>query len=65
LVIGTDAGVLRDAPPVSRQAPGAVPEGKRSIWQFAQAQVFDAGPDGDVLTALGNTVFLREGVFIP
>jgi hypothetical protein len=45
--------------------PGAVTEGGRSIWQLAQAQVYDAGPDGDVATEADNTVFLRQGIFIP
>jgi hypothetical protein len=35
--------------------PGAVPEGKRSIWALGQVEV--RGPD--------DRPFLRQGVFIP
>jgi len=27
--------------------------------------MLDGGPDGDVDTATGNTVFAREGIFVP
>ncbi len=44
--------------------PGAVPEGKRSIWTLDQARVYDGGPDG--LASTGpNTLFARQGVFVP
>ena len=44
--------------------PGAVPEGKRSIWALGQVQVFDGGPDGVAATA-GNSLFAVQGVFVP
>jgi hypothetical protein len=44
--------------------PGAVPEGKRSVWQVGELQVSDGGADGDVQT-LPNTLFARQGVFVP
>ena len=44
--------------------PGAVPEGKRSIWALDQARVYDGGADGLASTA-PNTLFARQGVFIP
>jgi hypothetical protein len=44
--------------------PGAVKEGKRSIWQLGQIQVSDGGSDGLVGTA-PNTVFARQGIFVP
>jgi predicted acyl esterase len=44
--------------------PGLVPEGERSIWQLGQIEVFDGGPDGLASTA-GNTLFARQGVFVP
>ena len=44
--------------------PGAVPEGKRSVWAMDQVQVFDGGPDGDVTTA-PNTLFMVQGTFTP
>jgi ABC-type phosphate transport system substrate-binding protein len=44
--------------------PGSVPEGKRSIWELGQVVVNDGGSDGLVSTG-PNTVFERQGVFIP
>ena len=44
--------------------PGAVPEGKRSIWELGAIEVDDGGGDGDAETP-GNTLFARQGVFIP
>ena len=44
--------------------PGAVPEGKRSIWALGQVQVFDGGPDGVAATE-GNSLFAVQGVFVP
>ena len=44
--------------------PGAVKEGTRAVWQFGQFTVQDGGPDGDAGTA-PNTVFARQGVFVP
>ena len=44
--------------------PNKVTEGKRAIWQLGAIEVLDGGPDGDAETA-GNTVFLRQGIFIP
>jgi ABC-type phosphate transport system substrate-binding protein len=44
--------------------PGSVPEGKRSIWELGQVIVNDGGPDGVVSTD-PNTVFERQGVFVP
>jgi glucose/arabinose dehydrogenase len=45
-------------------APGAVREGRRSIWGLGQIELFDGGADG-VASTPGNAPFLREGVFIP
>ena len=45
--------------------PGIVQSGKRAIWQMSQAEVLDGGPDGDVDTPTGNTVFARQGIFVP
>jgi hypothetical protein len=44
--------------------PNAIREGSRAVWQFGQFSVSDGGPDGDVET-LPNTVFARQGVFVP
>ncbi len=45
--------------------PGAVPEGKRSVWAMGPVQVFDGGPDGDADTPAGNTLFATQGIFVP
>ena len=44
--------------------PGAVPEGRRSVWAMGQVQVFDGGNDGDV-TTIPNTLFMVQGTFTP
>ena len=44
--------------------PGAVKEGRRSIWQLGQVQVFDGGSDG-VVSTNPNTLFAVQGVFVP
>ena len=44
--------------------PGVVDEGVRGIWETAQFEVLDGGPDGDTGTP-GNTVFARQGLFVP
>lgn len=45
-------------------APGVLAAGNRTTWQIGQVQVFDGGPDSDADTA-PNTVFAREGLFVP
>jgi uncharacterized protein len=44
--------------------PGTVSAGKRAIWQLGQIEVFDGGPDGLASTD-DNTVFARQGIFVP
>ena len=44
--------------------PGAVVERSRTILQLGQVRVVDGGADGDTATE-PNTVFLRQGIFIP
>jgi hypothetical protein len=44
--------------------PGTVTERARSVWQLGQIVVYDGGPDGDAATD-PNTVFARQGIFIP
>jgi Tol biopolymer transport system component len=39
-------------------------DGKRSVVEIGQLEVTDGGPDGNVATA-DNTVFLRQGIFVP
>jgi hypothetical protein len=52
--------------------PGTVIEGKRSVWQLGQVEVEDAGPNGTGFESCpptcgdgDETVFLRQGFFIP
>ena len=49
---------------VDALVPGAVAEGRRSIWQIGQVQVFDGGPDADAETP-DNTLFATQGIFVP
>ena len=44
--------------------PGSVVEGARAIWDLGQLEVTDGGPDGDVDTN-DNSIFARQGVFVP
>jgi hypothetical protein len=75
-IFGVTASCVPDADPrlgsvcdaittMNALVPGAASAGNRAIWQLDQVQVFDAGGDGDVLTAADNTVYLRQGVFVP
>ena len=45
--------------------PGIVKEGERAIWQLGRVIVLDGGEDGLVSTPDDNTIFLRQGVFVP
>ena len=44
--------------------PGAVLEGKRSVWALDKVQVFDGGSDG-VVSTTPNTLFASQGLFVP
>jgi hypothetical protein len=44
--------------------PGAVRELKRTIWQLAALTIDDGGPDGVVATP-DNTLFAKQGLFVP
>jgi hypothetical protein len=44
--------------------PGMVKEGARTMWQLGQMYVTDGGPDNVALTD-PNTVFMRQGIFVP
>ena len=46
------------------QIPAAVKEGKRSIWQLSQVRVLDGGSDG-LLGTTPNSIFLKQGIFVP
>jgi hypothetical protein len=45
--------------------PGAVVEGKRASWELGQIEVFDGGADEQAATTNDNTVFERQGLFVP
>ena len=45
--------------------PGAIPEGKRSIWELDGVRVDDGGPDEDANTPADNSLFAVQGVFAP
>jgi hypothetical protein len=44
--------------------PGMVREDNRAVWELGAVEVYDGGPDGDADTP-DNTLFARQGVFIP
>ena len=44
--------------------PGTVTEAKRTIWQLAQVQLFDGGPD-QIASTEPNALFETQGVFVP
>ncbi len=44
--------------------PGAVPEGRRTVWQLEGMTVMDGGNDG-LASTQPNTAFARPGLFVP
>ena len=62
ITIGSTCSVQTTADAV---IPGLVPEQKRSLWGVGQISVSDGGADGDADTAIDNSVFLKQGIFIP
>jgi len=45
--------------------PNTIKEINRTIWEVRQLQVNDGGEDRVVSTAADNTLFLKQGVFVP
>ena len=45
--------------------PGAVSEGRRTVWSLGEAEVLDGGPDGEGDTQEGDELFATQGVFVP
>jgi hypothetical protein len=43
---------------------GTVTEGKRAVWQVGDVRVYDGGADGQAATG-DNTLFARQGIFVP
>ena len=44
---------------------GSIQDGKRTVWELGQFQVWDGGADADGSTAGDNTRFAVQGVFVP
>jgi hypothetical protein len=59
-----EGSACQAATTVDALMPGAIREGRRSVWELGQVVVYDGGPDGDAATP-DNTVFARQGIFIP
>jgi hypothetical protein len=49
---------------VNALVPGTIVEGRRTMWQLGQVEIKDAGPDG-IPGNLDDTIFARQGVFVP
>ena len=45
--------------------PGAVVEGRRAIWELRGVAIFDGGADDQAGTTGDNTLFQRQGLFVP
>jgi hypothetical protein len=45
--------------------PAAILESKRAIWQLTEIDVFDGGIDGVGSTTNDNTLFMKQGIFVP
>ncbi len=45
--------------------PGMIKDGKRLVEEIFDVHVYDGGADGLASTTGDNTVFLRQGIFIP
>jgi hypothetical protein len=52
-------------PGVGLGIPGQDLSGKRTVVEITQFEVYDGGQDGQASTTNGNTVFLRQGLFVP
>jgi hypothetical protein len=61
---GTIGGTCNADTTADALVPGMVRKGNRAIWELGPVLVYDGGPDGDADTP-GNTLFARQGIFIP
>jgi glucose/arabinose dehydrogenase len=59
--VGATCSVSTSADAVT---PGAIAEGRRSVWELGQVRLLDGGPDGVASTA-DNSPFMVQGVFAP
>ena len=60
--VGATCDLVTD---VNTLLPGALADGRRAMFETGQVEVYDGGPDSDADTQAGNTVFMRQGVFVP
>jgi hypothetical protein len=60
----TSIGGLCNAPPPACLGCFPPPDGQRAVIALTQVQIFDGGPDGRIATN-DNTLFMKQGVFIP
>jgi hypothetical protein len=60
----TSTGGICDVPPPRCLGCFPTPDGNRQVIEFSQVEVRDGGADGSMGTA-DNTIFMRQGVFIP
>jgi hypothetical protein len=50
---------------VNSLLPGAVHEGRRSIWELGRLEVWDGGQDGSLFTRDDDALFATQGLFVP
>jgi hypothetical protein len=62
---GTSGSTCSIATTADAVVPGVVPEGRRSIWELGQVEVFDGGADGLASSTGDNSPFERQGLFVP
>ena len=66
--VNTASTTIGGACSITFPPPGCPPAcpnpGQRQVVELGQVQISDGGPDGQVATA-DNTVFMRQGIFIP
>jgi hypothetical protein len=53
------------SPGVGLGIPGTDYSGQRTVVQITQFEVYDGGQDGQASTSGDNTVFMRQGLFVP
>jgi peptidoglycan/xylan/chitin deacetylase (PgdA/CDA1 family) len=60
--VGSDCSVQTT---VNALDPGAVKEGRRSVWELGHVRAYDGGSDGVASTTGDNTLFMDQGLFTP
>jgi len=59
--IGSSCSIATTA---NATVPGVIKAGKRMILEMSAIQVYDGGSDG-LVSSVGNTLFMDQGIFIP